>query len=58
MFCRFTIEDAVADCVEIMATGSFVVDGAVAEVVKIVALGERIASDMSFARQLRRKCHS
>ena len=58
MFCRFTIEDVVADCVEIMATGSFVVDGAVAEVVKIVALGERIASDMSFARQLRRKCHS
>jgi hypothetical protein len=40
----------------VLSTGSFIVDGAVAEVVKIVALAEKIDSDLSFARQLRRKC--
>ncbi len=49
-----TIEDAVADCIELMpATASTV--PAVANVLKMVALSERIAADGSFARQLRRK---
>jgi hypothetical protein len=53
----FTIEDVLADCVEVMSGGGSCVGIAVVgEVVKIVALSERIGSDASFARQLRRKC--
>jgi hypothetical protein len=53
----FVVEDILADCVEVMASGSFVGDAAVVgEVAKIVALNERIVGDLSFARQLRRKC--
>lgn len=52
----FVVEDIIADCVEVMAAGSFVGDAAVVgEVAKIVALNERIKVDLSFARQLRRK---
>eukprot|EP01043_Picozoa_sp_COSAG02_P020381 COSAG02_NODE_1004_length_15275_cov_11.955917_15_plen_256_part_00 len=48
------IEDAVADCIELMpATASTV--PAVANVLKMVVLSERIPADGSFARQLRRK---
>lgn len=50
------MEDIIADCVEVMSTGSFVGEAVVGEVVKIVALSERLASDSGFARQLRRKC--
>ena len=50
------MEDIIADCVEVMAGGSFVGEAVVGEIVKIVALGEQINSDSSFARQLRRKC--
>lgn len=50
------VEDIVADCVEVMSTGGFVGDPVIGEVVKMVALSERIVGDMSFARQLRRKC--
>jgi len=50
------VEDVVADCVEVMSTGGFVGDPLIGEVVKMVALSERIVGDMSFARQLRRKC--
>jgi multidrug efflux pump subunit AcrA (membrane-fusion protein) len=53
---NFTVEDIISDCIEVLATGSFVGDVVVSEVIKIVALSERIPSDMSFARQLRRKC--
>ena len=53
---NFTVEDIIADCVEVMAAGSYVGGAVVAEVVKIVALSERIHADGSFARQLRRKC--
>jgi hypothetical protein len=50
------VEDIVADCVEVMSTGGFVGGPVIGEVVKMVALSERIVGDMSFARQLRRKC--
>ena len=53
-----TVEDIIADCVQVMASGAFVGDNVVAEVVKIVALSERIQTDLSFARQLKRKCRS
>jgi hypothetical protein len=50
----YTVEDAVADCVELMpATASTV--PAVDNMVRIIALSERITADGSFARQLRRK---
>ena len=50
----YTVEDAVADCVELMpATASTV--PAVDNTVRMIALSERITGDGSFARQLRRK---
>ncbi len=53
----FNLEDTVADCVEVMASGArFVAHTVVSQVVKMVALNERIEADAAFARQLRRKC--
>ena len=50
----YTVEDAVADCIELMpATASTV--PAVDNMVRMIALSERITADGSFARQLRRK---
>ena len=49
------VEDAIADCIGVMAVGSFVGDATVSKVVQIVALSERMPSDTSFARQLKRK---
>jgi hypothetical protein len=50
----YSLEDCIADCIEVMPSALAAVD-AVDKVVRMVKLSEKMGVDSSFARQLQRK---